>query len=482
VAISTGRTKEIAIRKTFGAGIDKIRKQFLGESLLSVGLGLPVAFLLMLISLPIAGNLLHTQLHIIKSNISIYILSYLALVVIIGLISGFYTSTYLSNLNVLDIMNKASHPSKRKYFSPYILIAIQLVIFCSFMSGALIINSQYNYAINKDMGYYTKDVLLIDLGGKLKGYSSYLNAIKSNPNVIMAAGTDEKIPLAGFTMAAIQLPNQENKDVQVMVNLMDVDFNFFKTMGMTITEGRDFSEEYGSDTGKSIIMNETAVNQLGITDPVGKMIGGEMTIGVVKDFNLFSIYSDISPVNILRMDGPKRQIAVHYKHGTLGSILPWIEAEWDKISPDKPFQYTTIESIIENLYASEKNLKTIVTIFAFLTLIIAAFGLFGLTLFLVRSRTREIGIMKVFGSSEKMIVFSSLRKNFIVVIIAAVLSIPVTIYFISLWLNRFAYKISINWWVFALTFFTATVVVLLTVIYHSIKMSRINPVDALKYV
>lgn len=483
VAISTGRTKEIAIRKAFGASIDQIKNQFLSESILLICIGLPIALLLMFVCLPVSGNLLHTQLHIMKSNIFIYIFSCISLVAIIGIASGLYTSTYLSNLSVLDIMNNVSHSAKSKHLSRSFLIILQLVIFCSFMSGALIIHSQYNYALTKDMGFYTKNILLIDLGRNFKEYSSYLNTIRSNPNVIMAAGTDEKIPLEGkYSNAAIGLPNVENKEIQVLVNLMSVDFNFVKTMGMSIVEGRDFSEEYGSDIGKSAILNETAVKQLGLTDPLGKVVGGEMTIGIIKDFNLFSIYSDISPISILTSNRPKRQIVVHYKTGTLGSILPILDSEWKKIAPDKPFQHTTIEEIIENLYASEKNLNIIVTIFAFLTLLIAAFGLFGLTLFLARSRTREIGIKKVFGSSENMIVFSFLRENLILVLIASVFSIPVTIHFISQWLSRFAFKISIEWWVFVLAFLCATIVVLLTVLYHSYKMSRINPVNALKFV
>jgi putative ABC transport system permease protein len=299
----------------------------------------------------------------------------------------------------------------------------------------------------------------------------------------MAAGTDESIPLEGkYSMAALQMPKFENNEIQIMVNLMSVDFNFIKTMGISVVAGRDFSNEYGSDIGHSSILNETAVKQLGITDPIGKMVSGETTIGIVKDFNLFSLYSDITPISILINEGPKRQIAVRYKSGTLGSLLSVLETEWEKMAPGKPFHYTTIEAVIEKLYSSEKNLNTIVSIFALLTLIIAAFGLFGLTLFLARSRTREIGIKKVFGSSENAIVFSFLSENFILVSIAAALSIPVTIHFITQWLNRFAFKISIGWWVFVLAYLSAAIVVLLTVLYHSYKMSRINPVKALRYV
>jgi putative ABC transport system permease protein len=483
VAISTGRTKEIAIRKAFGSSIMKIRNQFLSESLLMVAMVLPFALLLMFVLMPIAGSLLHTNLHIMNANIIIYIVSFILLIILIGILSGIYTSSYLSKMNVLEIMNNVSYSTKRKYFSRSVLIVLQLIIFCSFMSGALIIRSQYNYMINKDMGFNTKNIILLKLGRDFYGYSSYLNIIKTYPNVINAAGTDDKIPLEGkYSRAAVGIPNSDNKEIQVLVNLMIVDFGFLQTMGMSILQGRDFSEEYGGDISKSVILNETAVRQLGITNPVGKLSGGEMTIGIVKDFNLFSLYTEISPISILIIPGPKEQIAVHYKAGTLASILPLMETEWKKVAPDRPFEYKTIESIVENLYASEKNLNIVVSIFSFLTLIIAAFGLFGLTLFLARSRTREIGIKKVFGSSETNIIISSLHENLILVIIASIASIPTTLYSVSHWLSRFAFRININWWIFVLTFLTAAIVVLLTVYYHSYKMSRINPVHALKYV
>jgi putative ABC transport system permease protein len=481
-AISTGRTKEIGIRKTFGAGINKIKNQFLSESLLLLSFALPVALLLMWFTLPIAGNLFQTQLHIMKSNIPFYILSYLALVIVIGVASGYYTSSYLSRLNVLDIMKNVSYPGGRKYLFRSTLVVLQLIIFCSALSGALIIRSQYKYLINKDLGYYNKNILLIDLGRNFSSYHAYLNSIKSIPNVIMAAGTHLSLPLTEHTYAATQHPNFDNNEIQVMVIIMGVDFNFFKTMGISIVKGRDFSEEFGSDIGYSEIMNEAAVKQLSITDPIGKKIYGAPIIGVVKDFNLFSLRSEIPPLSIFISKEPKRQIAVHYETGSIGKILPLLEAEWKKIAPDRTFQYSTIEGIIENLYTSEKNLTTIVSVFAFLSLLISAFGLFGLTLYLVRSRTREIGIKKAFGSSENGIVFSLLKENFILVTAASLLSIPITLHFMMQWLNRFAYKTSIDWWVFVLAYLSATIVVLLTVLYHSYKMSRTNTVEALRYV
>ncbi len=478
-AVSSVRAKEIGIRKTYGAGNDSIKNQLLSESILLALFVLPVSMLMMWLCLPYAGKLFQTQLIIIKSNIIIYVSVYLALTIIIGIASGIYTSGYLSGLKVIDILKNTTQSGKRKLILRSSLIVIQLVIFCSFVASTLIIRSQYQYALKKDPGYYNSDILLIDLGRDFKGYSSYINNIKSNPNVIMAAGVMDGLPMLGSM--SFMYPSFQDKTVQVNVEGFDVDYNFIKTMGITLLKGRDFSEEFGSDLTKSAILNETAVKRLGITDPVGKQIADKTIIGVVRDFNLHSIHSDIPPLEIAMTDKYINQVVVHYKPGTLKSILPMLETEWKKVAPERPFNYSTIEEVIKDLYSSEKNLTVIVSIFALFTLIIASFGLFGLTLFVARSRTKEIGIKKVFGSPEQSIIYSFLRGNFILVTLAALISVPVTLHFMLNWLKNFSYKVSINWWVFALAFIVAEVVVLLTIFVHSYKASRINPVDALRY-
>lgn len=488
-AVSTGRRLEIGIRKTFGAINMSIKNQLLSESVSLALIVLPIALILMRISLPYAGKLFQTKLNIINSNIVVYISLYLVLTIIIGVVSGLYTSSYLSRLKVMDIIKSSFHSGKRKRYFRSILIVLQLVIFCSFVSGTLIIRSQYNYALSKDPGYYTKDVLMIELGRDFKGYSAYFNSIKSIPDVIMAGGVMEGLPMQG-SMSSMHTHFQD-KTLKVNVEGLAVDYNFLQTMGIKMLEGREFSEDFGGDLNQSVILNETAVNRLGIVDPVGKLyVNGRdnknnliqiAIIGVVKDFNLHSIHSDIPPLSIHMTDKYIQQVAVHYKTGTLSSILPILKTEWKKAAPDRPFRFTTIEDMIKNIYSSERNLSTIISIFALFTLLIAAIGLFGLTLFVSRSRIKEIGIKKAFGSSEKTVVYSFLRTNLIHVSIGAVLSVPVTLYIMTKWLDNFAYKVNINWWVFAVSYIIAAFVVLLTVFFHSYKASRINPVNALKY-
>ena len=478
-AVSTYRTKEIGIRKTYGAGNKLIKNQLLSESILLVLLVLPIALFLTWISLPYAGKLFQTQLHIIDSNIIVYIMVYLCLTLLIGFVSGIYTSFYLSGLKVMDILRNTLYSGKRKLFFRSALILIQLVIFCSFVSSTLIIRTQYQYALKKDLGYYNQDIVIIDLGEDFKGYSAYINSIKSNPNVIMAAGTMEGLPMQNSGTSILQ--NFQDNSIKVQIESMAVDYNFLKTMGISVSKGREFSEEFGSDLTQSVILNETAVKQLGITDPIGKLIRSSVIIGIVKDFNLHSIHSDIPPLEIHMTDRYIEQVAVHYKPGTLDNILPMLRAEWKKAAPERPFSYTTIEDLIKNIYSSEKNLSKIVSIFALFTMLIAGVGLFGLTLFVVKTQMKEIGIKKVFGSSEKSIIYSYLFRNFILTLMAAALSVPVTLYLMINWLKNYAYKAPIDWWVFAISFIIATAVVLLTVFFHSYKASRLNPVNALRY-
>jgi putative ABC transport system permease protein len=480
IAVSTGRAKEIGIRKTAGASIIRIRNQILSESLLLSLMVLPVALLLMWLAKPSAEKLFQASLEIIPSNRWIYISVYLVVSILIGLISGLYASSYLARLKVLDVFKqKLSFGGNRKFIRSA-LIVIQLVIFCSFVSGTLLIRSQYQFALNKDPGHQNHDILQISLGRNFNGYTAFLEAIRSLPEVEMAAGSMDGLPMQGW-MKWTQ-PHFQDEEIQVTMEGFAVDYQLIETLGFTLLEGRGFSEDFGSDLIGSVILNETAVRELGIEEPIGTMMpDSSVIIGVVKDFNLHSIHTEISPLQIDMTDKYLHNILVRFRPGTLALLEPKLKEEWEKIEHDLSFNFMTIEELFENSYAAEKNLGTILSISALFTLLIAAFGLFGLTLFVARSRTHEIGIKKVYGSSEGAIVFSFLRVNFLMVVLAGLLSIPATLFFIQKWLNNFPYRVDISWWVFGFALLLAAIVVLATVSIHARIASRINPVEALRY-
>jgi len=480
VAVSAGRSKEIGIRKTAGASVRKIRNQLLGEFVILSILVLPLALILMELAKPWAEKLFQTSLEMIPSNLVVYIPVYVGLTVLIGLVSGLYASSYLSRLKVLDVMKqKVSFGNRRRIYRSA-LIVIQLVIFCAFVSSTLIIRSQYQYALKKDPGHHNKEVLQVDLPRGFQAYNAFLEGIRSLPEVISAAGSMDGLPMGGW-MTFMQ-PHFKNKEQKVKVEGFAVDYGLIETMGMTLLEGRSFSPDFGNDLDRSAILNETAVRELGMDAPVGKyLVDSTQIIGVVKDFNLHSIHSEIPPLVISMTDKYLHHILIHYHTGSLDELISKLKKEWEKVEGDQALRYSTIEDLFIRVYSEEKNLGTILSVSALFALLIAALGLFGLTLYVARSRTHEIGVRKVFGSSGDAIVRSFLRSNFLMVMVASLLSIPITLYFMSNWLNNFPYRVDMAWWVFAIAFLMAALVVLATVYVQSRKASRVNPVQALRY-
>jgi len=480
IAVSSGRAKEIGIRKTAGATMGRIRNQVLGESVMLALLVLPLALFFMWMARPAAEELFQASLEPIRTNMAVYLLFYLLITVFIGIASGLYASSYLSRLKVVNVLRQKVSFGRKKGVFRTALIVVQLLIFCSFVSGTLIIRSQYRFAMTKDPGYYNHDILQIELGRDFTAYDAFLSDIRSLPEVMDAAGAMDGLPMRGW-MTHME-PHFQDRELKVKVEGFAVDYGLLETLGLTLQEGRYFSPDYGSDLHRSVILNETAVRELGIEDPLGRMMqDSSVIIGVVKDFNLHSIHTEIPPLDIHLTDRYLFYILVHYRTGSLNSLLAKLEEEWKKVEPDRPLAAVPIEELFEEVYASERNLTTIFSVASLFTLLIASFGLFGLTLFMARSRTHEIGIRKTFGSSERAIVVSFLRSNFLMVALAAGLSVPVTLYFMGRWLHNFSYRTNIGWWVFLLAFGVAALVVLLTVSIHAFRASRVNPVDALRY-
>jgi len=480
-AVSTSRSREIGVRKTFGASSVNIQKQIYIESVLMALLALPLAVALSLITLPFAEKLFQTRLLIIDSNLIFYSVIFLTVTIVIGFISGIYAAGYLSRLRVVSILKNYVELGRNKAIFRSMLITLELIIFCVFVSSALIVRSQYKYFLKKDPGYNTENIITIDLGFGFSGYTPFLNAINSNPNVISAAGSMYGLPSKG--PGSIIVPNYKDNSKQVNVDGMAVDYGFLEKMGIQLVEGRYFSREFGNDMAKSVILNETAVKQLEIDDPIGKLFASDSLtiVGVVKDFMPYSFEQNIAPQFIMLNTEYVFNISVHYKSGTLSSLIPYLEAEWKKVEPYAPFQFSTIEDATKSIYASQKRLISIITFTAIFSLLISMSGLFGLTLFVTRARTKEISIKKVMGSSESSIIYSALRGNLVEVLLAAVISVPITYYIMEQWLSKYAFRVSINWWFFVFSLGVAVVVVVFTVIVVLLKVARTNPAETLKY-
>jgi putative ABC transport system permease protein len=269
------------------------------------------------------------------------------------------------------------------------------------------------------------------------------------------------------------------------------DENFLSTMGISIIKGRGFSKEYHDSA--SVILNESAVSLFGLSDPIGKIVnypGGNGTnyrvIGVMKDFNFWSMYSPIAPFALFHSSSrsytiPSSYVIVRLRQEGLDGTLKMLESEWGSFAPATPFEYSFLDENVEADYRSAERLGQLFLIFSVLTILIACIGLFGLAAFTAQQRTKEIGIRKVLGASEGEVV-GLLSKDFVaLVVLANLFAIPVGWYIMNQWLQQFAFRIQIGWGVFAIAGGIALVIALLTVSFQAIKTALSNPIDALRY-
>ncbi|MBI9067456.1 MAG: FtsX-like permease family protein [Salinivirgaceae bacterium] len=475
--ITSARAKEIFIRKLFGAKKKHINFQFLMDSTLIVLMVFPIAIVLMLISLPFIDKLFQAQILIIKSNVAVFLLISFSATLLVATFSSFIIPLILSKLKLFSINKSSNIVGRKKHLFQRFLIITQLVIFCSFVTCTLLVRSQYNYALKIDPGFYNQNIILINVYNS-KGYKAFLNIIETNPYVIKTSGAMLKLPSGGSM--AIMLPHSQKGDQKIKVEKFDIDFGYLETMGLKLIKGRDFSRQFGNDLQNSCILNETAVKQLGITKPIGKQLGYYNVIGVVKDFNLHSIHNDIPPLMITLTEDYIAQAVISYRPGNLNNLIPFVKESWEEIFPEKIFAYSRIEDLVEQMYSNEQRLSIMFSIFTLVAFIVASFGLFGLTLYIAQSRTKEIGIKKVIGCSERSIVFSFIKDNIINVFIATLISIPITVFLMSDWLNSFSYKITIEWWIYGTTFLLTTVLIIITVFTHSYRAAKMNPTLALR--
>ncbi|PID94601.1 MAG: hypothetical protein CSA95_02495 [Bacteroidetes bacterium] len=478
-AISTNRAKEIGIRKTNGAAVALVRRQLMSESLLVALTALPIAVLLMYGMRPHMESLLEMNLPLIGSNGVAYLLVFLMITLLIGLLSGLYSSFYLAKLDPIAVMNKKFFEGKKKNRFRSALIVFQLTIFCLFVASVFIIRSQYRYAMQKDLGYRTSHILFVNLNEEEDAYRRYLARVKSLPGVRSAAGSMDALPM--MDMSSFVVDHFVDSEKKVELEGMDVDYNYLETMGIKLHEGRFFSEAFGSDLEQAIILNREAVKRLGLTDPIGKKIMDKTIVGVTEDFILHSIHFKTAPLAIELIDKYIFQMAIHYEEGALEHLLPALKKEWKEVYGTLPFSFVTPDEIKREIYSGEQNLVKLILVVSLFTLLIAVLGLLGTTLFITRTRIKEIGIRKVMGSSRRGVIFLLIKEGFFQVLVAFLVATPLSFLLMSEWLMGYAYRVKINLWLFVFTGFMALAVVMLTLLSQAYSAAGKNPVEALRY-
>jgi putative ABC transport system permease protein len=489
-ARSSNRAKEVGIRKVLGTKRKELVTQFLFESTLMVVLSLLIAISVVYLVLPLFNDVANKQMTI-ASLFSPYILPLLiALPFTVGLMAGSYPAFFLSAFRPIEVLKGKLNLGSKSGGLRNVLVVFQFATSIILIIGTIVVYRQLNYIQNKNLRFNKQQVLIINgtsaLGSNVEAFK---NEVMQMPGV--AEGTlSSFLPVSNSSRS----DNSYSKEaVMTPTNLIDmqtwmIDYDYIKTMGMEIIKGRNFSKDYGSDSN-AIIINETTAKFLGYANPIGQRMytpgdGNSAAvsyniIGVVKNFNFESLRKNIGPL-CFRLGNNPYLASFKVTSANINNLVSQIQNKWKAMAPGMPFSYRFLDESFNEMYRAEQRVGKIALIFSVLTIFIACLGLFGLATFIAEQRTKEIGIRKVLGASVRGIV-QMLSKDFIkLVAISFIIAAPLAWYFMNRWLQDFAFRIQIGWWVFAFAGFAALLIALLTVGFQAIKAAMANPVKSLR--
>ncbi|HMI60833.1 MAG TPA: ABC transporter permease [Puia sp.] len=484
-ARSTERAKEVGIRKVVGAERGQLTNQFLGESILQALIAFVLAVVACALLIPqfnfLAGKIVSTGLFYHPS----YILSLLAIAVGIGLLAGIYPALILSSFQPIVVLKGRFATGTRGLILRRGLVVFQFTISIAFIASTLIVHSQLSYMRNQDLGFSNQQMLVLNTHGD-NHRKALREEIARLPGVLSTA-MSSSVPGGGNPGAYSQVQNVKG-DMQIAnLDLYFVDFDYLKQYKMKIIAGRAFSRDYGTDTTKAMILNESAVKLFGYHSPqdaIGRKFsqwGREgQIIGVVKDFHFRSLQSEIKPLSIrIEPDGCDL-ISANVRMSDLKTTIASIENKWKTVIPYRPFSYYFADEFFDRQYRTEDRFGKLFLNFAILAIFISCLGLLGLASYSTLQRTKEIGIRKVLGASVPGIV-NLLSKEFLqLVLIAFLIATPISWYFMDKWLKDFHYRIDIQWWIFILAGILAFVVSLVTISFQAIRAALTNPVESLR--
>jgi putative ABC transport system permease protein len=482
------RAREVGIRKVMGSVKGQLIRRFLLESLVLTAIALALALVLVSIALPFFNDITGQHLDLRLSTHPWLIPGLLALGLFTGLLAGSYPAFFLSSFNPVIVLKGKLTGGKGSAGFRSGLVVFQFFISISLIIGTMVVYDQLSYMRNKDLGYNKDQVLVVQeiywLGDKKNAFRQQL---LQDPRV-MSVTTSGFLP-AGPTNGNNFFAYSDNNKNQMIKNLCyDVDENYIPTLGMTMTKGRNFSKEYGSDS-TAIIVNESAVRAFGWKDnPLEHTIthaenNGVTTtfhvIGVVKDFNFRSLHEQITPL-LMKLGPDYNNFIVKIRTKDVKELLSTLQHHWSAMTSEAAFSYSFLDQRFDNTYRSEQNIGLIMGIFAGLTIFVACLGLFGLATFTAAQRVKEIGIRKVLGADVTGLV-ALLSKDFLKLVgIAFLVAAPVAWWAMNRWLQDFAYRITMSWWIFAGAAFLSLLVALLTIGSQALKAAMANPVKSLR--
>ncbi|UFH54219.1 ABC transporter permease [Spirosoma sp. KNUC1025] len=489
-ARSANRAKEVGVRKVMGSERQQLIGQFMTESILTTVLAMLLAVFIVGIALSSFNKIAAKELNLSQLASPYYLPFLLSLPIVVGLLAGSYPALFLSSFQPITVLKGKINVSFRSAGLRSGLVVFQFMMSVILIVGTIIVYRQITYIQSKNLGF-NRDQILNIYGIYAVGNQAetFRQEVLRLPGVVNGSISGYLPTPSSRSDNAFFAEGQSDMNKGVNMQSWPVDHNYISTMGMKVIKGRDFSKDFGSDSA-GIILNEAAVRVFGFKDPIGKRIWRfndaqlkerktYTVVGVVKNFHFESLRRDIGALSMF-LEPNSGAASFRLSSTDLPALIKQIEAKWRQIAPGQAFSYQFMDDSFDEMYRAEQRIGSIALTFAVLAILIACLGLFGLAAFMAEQRTKEIGVRKVLGASVTSII-GLLSKDFLkLVLIAILIASPLAWYVMSQWLKDFAYKIDIEWWMFALAGLLAVGIALATVSFQSIKAALMNPVKSLR--
>ncbi len=481
------RAKETSVRKVVGATRSQLIKQFFTETLIISSFAVLAGMVLFKMLLPLFSNWIGQQPYSFPINVS-NITVIIGFIGIISILSGVYPASVLSSFRPAIALKGSFMHSLRGDFIRKALVVFQFTITIALVASILIISKQMNFIENKSLGFNSNAIVDINFYGDnnvITKYNSIRNEFLSSPYILNVSRHSANV-VGGLGNGWTTTQDINGNEISTSCYTMNVDADYFDTYGMKLAAGRFFSKDFPTDTTKAVIVNEAAVRTFGWKKPenaIGKRFDtgkdARYVVGVVKDFNFEALHK---PVEALRIGYAKQgsEISLKIDANHIDEALSYVKKTWKNLVPAVPLEYSFIDDRIKEQYNNEQKMQTVFYVFAGLSLFIACLGLFGLSVFVVERKVKEIGIRKVLGANVPGIV-GLISKDFVkLVLVAVFIATPLSWYFMNKWLNDFAYRIRIEWWMFVAAGVIALLIALITISFKAVRAALMNPVKSLR--
>ena len=485
-ANATTKGTEIGVRKAYGASRIQLALQYVSESFVVLIISLCLALVVVQISLPLFNDLSGKNLSMsIMVNVNI-ILGILGMMVIVGLLAGWYPALVLSSYSPVKALKSSKNKADSKFQFRKILVGAQFTIVIVLIASAIIMFRQINFIQNKELGFEKEAVIttVFDYGDETQ-YNTLKQALLGQ-SYVSNVSVASRIPSGSLSNYGGVAP--EGQTEGIAIPFVHVTFDYFRTLGIEPKQGRLFSDQLKTDVTESIILNQKALERMGIEgNPIGQSIeinwpgSTRRIIGVIDDINFESLYNKPKPaVFVIHYPDVNHMIVKVKPSDVIGSMKAVTEI-CQEYYPDQVIEFTLLDSILQSRYEKDTKTFQLMGYFAILAILLACIGLLGMASFMLARRTKEIGIRKVNGATVTEII-QMLNLSFVKwIVVAFVIATPIAWYGMDKWLANFAYQTPLSWWIFALSGGITLVIVLLTVSWLTYRAARRNPVEALRY-